>query len=49
MNKYKWKNLDHSRKGGWTGSALPLCPNCGVAVLLFDDDIHLCKKEDVQQ
>jgi len=43
---YRYQDLNHPEPGSpfsGLGAPVPTCPGCGVAVIMFDDDIHTCQ------
>ena len=44
MREYRYEDLTHPEPGHGLGARVPSCPGCGFAVILFDDDTHMCEE-----
>jgi hypothetical protein len=44
MREYRYEDLTHPEPGHGLGARVPSCPGCGLAVILFDDDTHMCEE-----
>ena len=43
VKEYRYEDLTHPEPGYGLGARVPSCPGCGLAVILFDDDVHVCE------